>query len=136
MSESKIVAFENPADSIIADQLTEFIRLNAKKMLKEAVIKVVDCLLKDKDELLTFYHYPAEHWKHLRTTNPIESTFATVRHRTRKSKNCLSRSTVLACVFKLCLEAEKRWQRLHGYNKIADVINLVEYKECIKKYYM
>lgn len=94
--------------------------------------KAVDCLMKDKDELLSFYDYPAEHWKHLRTTNPIESTFATVRHRTVKSKNCLSRKTALACVFKLCLEAQKRWQRLSGYQKLADVINLVEYKDGIK----
>ncbi len=94
--------------------------------------KVVECLAKDKDELLTFYQYPAEHWVHLRTTNPIESTFATVRHRTKKSKNCLSRTTALACVFKLCLEAEKRWKRLNGANKIADVINFVQYKDGVR----
>lgn len=94
--------------------------------------KAVACLVKDKDQLLTFYNYPAEHWVHLRTTNPIESTFATVRHRTRKSKNCLSRSTALACVFKLCIEAQKRWKKLNGANKIADVINLVKYIDGIR----
>lgn len=89
--------------------------------------KASECLLKDKDSLLTFYHFPAEHWQHIRTTNPIESTFATVRHRTKKSKNCFSRDTIMACVFKLCKEAEKRWKRLYGYKRLADVINLVKF---------
>lgn len=89
--------------------------------------KAVDCLLKDKDKLLTFYDYPAEHWVHLRTTNPIESTFATVRHRTKKSRNCFSRTTVIACVFKLLREAEKRWRCLNGKNRIAQVINLEKF---------
>jgi transposase-like protein len=66
--------------------------------------KAADCLSKDRDTLLAFYDFPAEHWKHLRTTNPIESTFATVRHRTIRSKGCLSNRTALAMVFKL-LEA-------------------------------
>jgi len=94
--------------------------------------KAAECLIKDRHELLTFYQYPAEHWIHLRTTNPIESTFATVRHRTRKAKNCLSRTTALACVFKLCLEAEKKWKKLNGAHKIADVIHFIEYKDGIK----
>lgn len=89
--------------------------------------KATDCLLKDKEALLTFYNFPAEHWQHIRTTNPIESTFATVRHRTKKSKNCFSRDTIMACVFKLCKEAEKRWKRLYGYQRLADVINLVKF---------
>src|SRR5437762_5872228 len=63
--------------------------------------RAVDCLTKDRDALLVFYDFPAEHWKHLRTTNPIESTFATVRHRTIRSKGCLSNKTALAMVFKL-----------------------------------
>ena len=63
--------------------------------------KAADCLSKDRDTLLAFYDFPAEHWKHLRTTNPIESTFATVRHRTIRSKGCLSNRTALAMVFKL-----------------------------------
>ena len=71
--------------------------------------------------------FPAEHWQHIRTTNPIESTFATVRHRTKKSKNCFSRDTIIACVFKLCVEAEKRWKRLYGYKRLADIIRLVKF---------
>jgi len=89
--------------------------------------KATECLIKDKEVLLTFYNFPAEHWQSIRTTNPIESTFATVRHRTKKSKNCFSRDTIMACVFKLCKEAEKRWKRLYGYKRLADVINLVKF---------
>ena len=70
--------------------------------------KATYCLQKDKEELLTFYDYPAEHWPHLRTTNPNESTFATVRHRTKKFKNCFSRTTILTMVFKLSESAQKR----------------------------
>ena len=91
--------------------------------------KALDILLKDKDELLNFYQFPAEHWAHIRTTNPIESTFATVRHRTNKSKNCFSRDTIIASVFKLCQEAEKRWQRLCGHQRLAQVINLVKFTD-------
>ncbi len=84
--------------------------------------KAVVCLNKDKEKMLAFYHYPAEHWIHIRTTNPIESTFATVRHRTKRSKNCFSRETIIACVFKLCLEAEKRWRPLKGREQIDPVL--------------
>ena len=89
--------------------------------------KATECLVKDKEILLNFYDFPAEHWQHIRTTNPIESTFATVRHRTKKSKNCFSRDTIIACVFKLCVEAEKRWKRLYGYKRLADIIRLVKF---------
>jgi len=65
--------------------------------------------------LLAFYDFPAEHWRHLRTTNPIESAFATVRHRTTRSKGCLSNKTALAMIFKLAQAAEKTWRRLKGY---------------------
>src|SRR5262249_28199755 len=71
--------------------------------------RAADCLTKDRDALLAFYDFPAEHWKHLRTTNPIESTFATVRHRTIRSKGCLSNKTALAMVFKLVEGAQKSW---------------------------
>lgn len=74
--------------------------------------KATECLEKDKEELLAFYDFPAEHWEHIRTTNPIESTFATVRHRTYKSKNCFSRTTILTMVFKLCESAQERWIKL------------------------
>lgn len=89
--------------------------------------KAAECLKKDKEELLAFYDFPAEHWIHLRTTNPIESTFATVRHRTYKAKGCFSRTTILTMVFKLCESAQARWQRLRGFNHLADVIRGVKF---------
>ena len=78
--------------------------------------------MKDKDVLLTFYDFPAQHWLHIRTTNPIESTFATIRHRTRQTKGCGSRITTLTMVFKLAKSAEKGWQRLNAYKIISKVI--------------
>ena len=75
------------------------------------------------------YDFPAEHWKHIRTTNPIESTFATVRLRTTKTKGCLSRMTALTMVFKLCQSASKKWRRLDGSNQIADIIQGVKFKD-------
>ena len=84
--------------------------------------RACDCLEKDKDVLFTFYDYPAEHWAHLRTTNPIESTFATVRLRTQRTKGCGSRLATLTMVYKLGLEAQKCWRRLNGAEKIAKLI--------------
>ena len=84
--------------------------------------KAVECLKKDRQVLLAFYDFPAEHWKHLRTTNPIESTFATVRHRTIRSKGCLSNKTALAMVFKLVEAAQRSWRRLDGHNQLPKVI--------------
>lgn len=89
--------------------------------------KVVECLLKNEKELLAFYDFPAEHRIHLRTTNPIESTFATVKHRTRKSKNCFSRETIIAATYKLFMESEKRWKLIKGKNRIAQVINMEKF---------
>lgn len=94
--------------------------------------KAMNCLSKDRDKLLTFYDFPAEHWGHLRTTNPIESIFATVRLRTTKTKSCGSRKTTLAMAFKLMQSAQNRWQRLRGYNLLADVIEGVKFKDGIK----
>jgi transposase-like protein len=94
--------------------------------------KAVDCLRKDRDALLAFYDFPAEHWKHLRTTNPIESTFATVRHRTIRSKGCLSNKTALAMVFKLAQAAEKNWYRLRGHNQLPKVILGVKFNDGIE----
>ena len=94
--------------------------------------KAMECLSKDRDKLLAFYDFPAEHWGHLRTTNPIESVFATVRLRTTKTKSCGSRTTTLAMAFKLMQSAQKRWQRLRGYNLLADVIEGVIFKDGIK----
>ena len=76
--------------------------------------KATQCLIKDKEEIMVFYDFPAEHWQSLRTTNPIESTFATIRHRTKRSKGCLSRNGMLHMMFKLGECAEKNWHRLRG----------------------
>ena len=95
--------------------------------------KAVNCLTKSENELFTFYDFPAEHWVHLRTTNPIESTFATVRHRTRLSKNCHSRKTIIGCVFKLIMEAEKRWRPLNGKKRITQLIKLDTFIDGINK---
>ena len=94
--------------------------------------KAVACLVKDRESLLAFYDFPAEHWKHLRTTNPIESTFATIRHRTVRSKNCLSNKTALAMIFKLAQEAEKSWRRLDGHNQLPKVIQGVKFTDGIE----
>ena len=94
--------------------------------------KAVECLTKDRDVLLAFYDFPAEHWKHLRTTNPIESAFATVRHRTTRSKGCLSNKTALAMTFKLAQSAETSWHRLRGYNQLPKIIMGVKFNDGIE----
>jgi len=90
-------------------------------------------LVKDRDELLAFYDFPAEHWKHIRTTNPIESVFATVRNRTRKTKGCLNRKTALAMVFRLMMSAKKKWRKINGPNRLPEVIQGVAFKDGIKQ---
>jgi transposase-like protein len=85
--------------------------------------KACECLEKDKDTLFSFYQFPAEHWPHLRTTNPIESTFATVRLRTQRTKGCGARLATLTMVYKLGLEAQKTWRRLNGAEKLTKVIH-------------
>ena len=91
--------------------------------------KAAECLQKDREALLAFYEFPAEHWKHLRTTNPIESTFATVRHRTIRSKGCLSNKTARAMVFKLVEGAQKSWRRLDGHNQLPKLIQGVKFTD-------
>jgi putative transposase len=91
--------------------------------------KAAQCLAKDRDTLLAFHDFPAEHWKHLRTTNPIESTFATVRHRTIRSKGCLSNRTALAMVFKIVEAAQKTWRRLDGHNQLPKVVRGVRFAD-------
>src|SRR5690606_2601527 len=91
--------------------------------------KACKCLEKDKDQLFTFYDFPADHWQHIRTTNPIESTFASIRHRSRQTKGCGSRKATLSMVFKLALEAEKKWRRLRGSILISKVVNGVKFKD-------
>jgi transposase-like protein len=95
--------------------------------------KAVECLVKDREALLTFYSFPAEHWSHLRTTNPIESTFATVRLRTNKTKGCGSRTACLAMVFKLVQSAAKPWRALNGSPLIPQVIAGVKFVDGLKK---
>ena len=89
--------------------------------------KASKCLQKDREVLLTFYDFPAEHWRHIRTTNPIESTFSTVRLRTAKVRNCFSSKTVVTMAFKLCQCAQRNWQRLHSSNKLAEVVRGVKF---------
>jgi putative transposase len=92
----------------------------------------VKCLLKDRDTLLTFFDFPAEHWVHLRTSNPIESVFATVRHRTERTKGALSQDTAKIMVFKLIMSASKTWRRLKGRNQLPKLIGGVEFKDGIE----
>lgn len=91
--------------------------------------KAMECLEKDKEELLAFYDFPAAHWQHIRTSNPIESTFATVRLRTAKTRGCVARQTILSMVYKLGMSAEKKWRKLRGFKLLADVIRGVRFKD-------
>ena len=94
--------------------------------------KAVTCLVKDRDALLTFYDFPAEHWDHLRTSNPIESVFATVRHRTVRTKGALSQDTARLMVFKLVMAAARTWRRLKGENQLPKVIEGVTFKDGVE----
>ncbi|MEE8624783.1 MAG: IS256 family transposase, partial [Acidiferrobacterales bacterium] len=94
--------------------------------------KAAERLVKDRERLLTFYDFPAQHWKHVRTTNPIESTFATVRLRTTKTKGCLSRNTALTMTFKLILSAKRKWRKLDGSNQLSEIIEGVLFNDGIK----
>lgn len=91
--------------------------------------KAVDCLTKDRTALLTFFDYPAEHWVHLRTTNPIESVFSTVRHRTVRTKGSLSADTARLMVFKLVMAAARTWRKLKGENQLPKVIRGVKFAD-------
>jgi putative transposase len=95
--------------------------------------KATECLKKDRAVLLTFYEFPAEHWIHIRTTNPIESTFSTVRLRTDKVRSCFSSKTVVTMAFKLCQCAQKRWQRLYGYRKLEKVISGIKFVDGVEE---
>ena len=88
-------------------------------------------LQKDKEELLAFYGFPAKHWQSIRTTNPIESTFATIRHRTKRSRGCLTRDGMLHMMFKLGQCAEKNWRRLRGFDDLVKVITGVKFNDGI-----
>ena len=130
----------------VLDKLSQRVRPDAKRLLHEMYLaptrvdalaaydrffvlyqdkypKACQCLRKDRDVMFTFYDFPAAHWVHLRTTNPIESTFATVRHRTRQTKGCGSRVTALTMVFKLATQAERHWRRLNSYQLITHLVD-------------
>ena len=94
--------------------------------------KAVACLTKDREALLAFFDFPAEHWDHLRTSNPIESVFATVRHRTVRTKGALSAKTAKLMVFKLINAAAKTWRRLKGENQLPKVVQGVKFQNGIE----
>ena len=136
----------------ILDKLPKSVQASAKKLIHEMYMapsksdamkayrsfirtyedrypKACKCLQKDERQLFAFYCFPAKHWGHIRTTNPIESTFATVRHRTRQTKGCGSRKATMTMVYMLTREAEKSWRRLRGYELIDKVIQGVIFKD-------
>ena len=136
----------------ILDKMPKSVQPNAKKMIhemylsptKESALKAYEefiklytakypgackCLEKNKDQMFTFYDFPADHWAHIRTTNPIESTFATVRHRTRQTKGCGNRIATLTMVFKLTKSAEKGWRRLRGFALLSKVVGGIKFKD-------
>jgi transposase-like protein len=94
--------------------------------------KATLCLQKDRDELMAFFGFPAQHWQSIRTSNPIESTFGTIRHRTKRSKGCLTRNGMLHMMFKLGMCAEKNWRRLRGFNYLAKVITGIKFKDGVE----
>ena len=104
-----------------------FIKIYEPKYPKAAL-----CLQKDRDELTAFFDFPAQHWQSIRTTNPIESTFATIRHRTKRSKGCLTRDGMLHMVFKLGQCAQENWRKLRGFDYLAEVITGVKFKDGIE----
>ena len=95
--------------------------------------RATNCLMKDREELMAFYDFPAMHWQSIRSTNVIESTFATIRHRTKRSKGCLSRSTMLQMMFKLSECAETTWRKLRGFNDLGKVITGIKFKDGIEQ---
>lgn len=96
-------------------------------MYQDKYPAAVACLTRDQEELLEFYNFPAIHWQHIRTTNPIECMFSTVRHRTKRSKGAFSRTTILTMVFKLCENAQASWTRIRGFERLAEVINGIKF---------
>ena len=110
-----------------ADAYTAFDRFVAIYAAKYP--KATETLKKDRESLLAFYDFPAEHWQHLRTTNAIESTFATVRHRTTRTRNCVSRPTFLGLAFKLIEEAEKTWRRINGPEQIKLLLEGIAFRD-------
>ncbi len=139
MTDNTVVSLNTPQDP-----LTELICQGARddayhafstfqKRFEAKYPKATDCLVKDKAEMLAFYDYPAEHWIHIRTTNPIESMFATVRLRTNKTKNCGNRKTTLMMAYKLMRSAETKWRRQRGFALLADVVKDVRFIDGVKE---
>jgi putative transposase len=94
--------------------------------------KATDCLARDREELLSFFDFPAQHWQSIRTSNPIESSFATIRHRTKRTKGRLTRDGMLHMMFKLAQCAEKSWRKLRGFVHLADLLEGVEFTSGIE----
>jgi putative transposase len=105
---------------------------NAIERFESKYAKAMGCLKKDRTEMLAFYDFPAEHWAHIRTSNPIESAFATVRLRSKKSRNCGSRDTTLTMVFKLLESAQKRWIKIRGFGLLTLLINNTKFKDGVQ----
>jgi putative transposase len=95
--------------------------------------KAVECLRKDRESLLAFYDFPAEHWVHIRTTNVIESSFATIRHRTKQAKGCVTRKTMLTMIFKMGQCAEQNWRKLRGFRHLAKVVEGVRFRDGVEE---
>ena len=94
--------------------------------------KATTCLQKDREELMAFYNFPAQHWQSIRTSNPIESTFGTIRHRTKRSKGCLSRDGMLHMMLKLGQCSEKKWRRLRSFDYLAKVMTGIKFKDRVE----
>lgn len=107
-----------------SDPLADLLRQNAKRL-----VVATDCLNRDREELLAFYDFPAKHWSHLRTTNVIESAFATIRHRSSRAKDCVTRTTMLSMIFKMGMSAERSWKRLRGFPQLGKVFEGVRVKD-------
>jgi putative transposase len=145
MGNDKVIPLENPEGT--ADVLTGLLRSGARELIKHDIWmaetrenaekafdlftktyelkypKAAQCLEKGREELLAYYDFPIDDWPHIRTTSPIDSTFSTIRLRTKKTRACVSRSTILTMVYKLGLSAEKGWRKLRGFRRLADVVN-------------
>jgi len=128
-------SLRNQAKGNIHDMYKSDTRENALKaydrfvnLYQDKYPQAVKCLEKSKEQLFNFYSFPAVHWIHIRTTNPVESTFSTVRLRTNKTRGCCSRRTIFTMVFKLAMESQKRWFRLQGHSLIKSVLKGDKYK--------
>lgn len=126
-SDAKTLLHEMMMASTEEDALKS--RKSFEKLFSEKYPKAVDCIIKHWHELITFFSYPAMHWQHIRTTNPIESSFATVKLRTKVTKGAGSKTTATVMAFKLLDECQKRWRKLRGYEELSNLLKGVEYKD-------